>query len=60
MAFIKIVKSQKAFIVEWLVLQTIHLQKKSILRFLGLKSAVSNQNQVFKIARVRYMQRKII
>ena len=54
MAFIKIVKSQKAFIVEWLVLQTIHLQKKSILRFLGLKSAVNNQERV-TMARVRYI-----
>ena len=29
-----------------------NLANKELLQFLGLKSAVSNQNQVFKLARV--------
>ena len=41
-------------VVERLVLQTIYVLDKEILKFFGLKSAVSNQEQVIE-ARLRYI-----
>ena len=42
------------FIVERLVLQTINVLNKEILQFMGLQSAVYNQERVI-MARVRYV-----